>query len=116
MPTESDNLLGDLYQIKSSYFCAALIAENSVVVRAAPIIKYMIGWNTVKVQSYCKRKTFNLSHIQGVNNMTDLQNETDLLTLAQFDVLTPEEKELYIAEHSLVFQDADDVGHDVQPL
>ena len=31
-------------RLDSGYFCAGLVLEDDVVVEAAPIIKYMLGW------------------------------------------------------------------------
>jgi hypothetical protein len=44
-----------LIRIVASHFVAGLEATDRVV-RAAPILKYMIGWNGVKVAGYCISK------------------------------------------------------------
>lgn len=44
-----------LFQIQAPHFCAGgEINSNEIVVSAAPIIKYMIGWSKVKVDAYCE--------------------------------------------------------------
>ena len=47
-----------LVQITSSYFCAGIILEDEVCIRAAPIVKYMKGWDKVKIRNYCKYKNW----------------------------------------------------------
>lgn len=42
--------------IDAPHFCAAVVVENGVVVRAAPILRYMLGWDRAKVLGYAKRK------------------------------------------------------------
>ncbi len=51
-----------LIQIKSSYFCAGLEAEDYdlQVKRAAPILKYMMGWSVRRVEKYAKQKGWTL--------------------------------------------------------
>jgi len=45
-----------LFRISSPYFVAGAVTKQSRVVKAAPIIKYMIGWHSLKVVQYCKKK------------------------------------------------------------
>ena len=46
-----------LIRIESSYFVAGIVIDqNGQVVKAAPIVKYMVGWNTEKVETYCKKR------------------------------------------------------------
>lgn len=42
--------------IDAPHFNAGIVAENGKVVRAAPIIRYMIGWTGVQVRDYCRKK------------------------------------------------------------
>ena len=42
--------------IDAPHFCAALVAHNGLVVKAAPIIKYMVGWDASRVRDYCRSK------------------------------------------------------------
>lgn len=50
-------------QIKSSYFTAGLIIQNGFVTHAAPIIKYMRGWEIFRVKSYCIRKNWEIEFL-----------------------------------------------------
>lgn len=45
-----------LVQITAPHFVAGLQAEDGRVVRAAPIIKYMIGWDGGGLKSWCHHK------------------------------------------------------------
>jgi|KBSMisStandDraft_5_1062788.scaffolds.fasta_scaffold211567_2 hypothetical protein len=42
--------------INAPHFYAAVIVENNRVVRAAPIVKWMIGKSVPDVLAYCMRK------------------------------------------------------------
>lgn len=44
--------------IYAGYFTAGLEFEGNIVCRAAPIIKYMIGWDKEKIISYCGYKNW----------------------------------------------------------
>ncbi len=45
-----------LLQIKAKHFCAGLVIDGTVVVEAAPILQYMVGWSRVKVAKYARRR------------------------------------------------------------
>jgi hypothetical protein len=45
-----------LVRITGEFFCAGVEHKNGFVVRAAPILKYMIGWNGSKVAAYCNKR------------------------------------------------------------
>lgn len=45
-----------MIRITSPYFCAGCVIENGLIVRAAPIIKYMIGKTPGWVRTYCQKK------------------------------------------------------------
>jgi hypothetical protein len=45
-----------LVQIQAEHFCAGLVLENEICVDAAPIIKYMLGWNRERIRNYCRKK------------------------------------------------------------
>ena len=51
---------GTLIQIKAPHFVAGLILhpDKRHVVKAAPIIKYMIGWTARQVWDYSKEKNW----------------------------------------------------------
>ena len=43
-------------QIDAPHFCAGIDLKDDKVVAAAPILKYMMGWNRDRVRSYCEKK------------------------------------------------------------
>jgi hypothetical protein len=49
-----------LLRITARHFCAGAIfqiqASEWVCVRAAPILGYMVGWDSKKVKDYCQKK------------------------------------------------------------
>lgn len=45
-----------MIHITSTYFCAAVVLENDRVVRAAPILKWMMGWSQQQVIQHCWNK------------------------------------------------------------
>jgi hypothetical protein len=45
-----------LAQITAPHFTAGIELENERVVRAAPIVGYMWGWNRDYVRWYCQKK------------------------------------------------------------
>lgn len=45
-----------LVRIVAPHFVAGIVARNGRVVRAAPILGYMRGWDGAAVASYCDRK------------------------------------------------------------
>ena len=44
-------------RIVAPHFVAAFEAEDRVV-RAAPIIKYMVGWDGARVAGYCRSRNW----------------------------------------------------------
>ncbi len=49
-----------LLAILAPHFTAGLEMEEGVAKRCAPIIKYMLGWDYKKIESYCSRKGWQL--------------------------------------------------------
>lgn len=49
-----------LFQINASHFCAGGVIENRLIINAAPIIKYMIGWNVEKAYYFCIKRKWNI--------------------------------------------------------
>lgn len=43
-------------QITTKYMCAGLVVRNQTVISTAPILKYMKGWDVLKVMEYCQKK------------------------------------------------------------
>lgn len=52
MPSNTEKLI----QISSSYFVAGIIFKNNIVIKAAPIVKWMIGKNIDYIKQYCLSK------------------------------------------------------------
>lgn len=46
-----------MIQIKAPHFCAGVELSDNKVVKTAPIVKYMKGWEADRVSSYCDRIT-----------------------------------------------------------
>lgn len=55
----------ELYQITSRYFCAGIEVAGGRVVKAAPIVKYMIGRSMEWVRAYCFKKGFTIIRVAG---------------------------------------------------
>lgn len=45
-----------IIHIDAPHFCAGVLLNGDVVVRAAPILKYMKGWTWHRVMAYCDKK------------------------------------------------------------
>ena len=45
-----------IIQIDAPHFCASIVAAGGKVKTAAPILKYMVGWNGPEVANYCRFK------------------------------------------------------------
>lgn len=43
-------------QITAPHFVAGIVACDGCVTEAAPILRYMLGWDGHKVAGYCRRK------------------------------------------------------------
>lgn len=50
-----------LYQITAGHFCAGIvISDRGLVVSAAPIVAYMVGWTERRVANYCRQKAWRI--------------------------------------------------------
>ena len=49
-------LIKGIIHITAPYFSAGVLVRNSVVYKAAPIVKYMVGWSVERVMEYCQKK------------------------------------------------------------
>lgn len=45
-----------MIRIVAPHFVAGVVIEDRRVVKAAPIVKYMIGWSVTRVLTYCRRR------------------------------------------------------------
>lgn len=43
-------------RVQTPHFVAGLVLEGGYVQKAAPILRYMLGWERGKVQRYCSSK------------------------------------------------------------
>lgn len=50
-----------LFQITAPHFCAGGEIVCGKCIKAAPIIKYMIGWTDKRIYEYCKSKKWKLA-------------------------------------------------------
>lgn len=46
----------DLIIVTAPHFVAGVCLRDDVAVRAAPILKYMIGWSFARIEQYVARK------------------------------------------------------------
>ena len=56
-----------LYQITSDYFCAGLVSKECKVIKAAPIISYMLNKDISWVRDYINNKNWTLARISIFN-------------------------------------------------
>jgi len=54
--------------IDAPHFYAGVTLKNHVVIKAAPIVKYMIGWNVERVGAYCTQKNWKILISKGGSN------------------------------------------------
>lgn len=47
---------GMLAQITAPHFVAGIVLSADIVTAAAPIVRYMVGWDRGRVRSYVARK------------------------------------------------------------
>jgi hypothetical protein len=45
------------------YFYAAVVLNGERVSRAAPILKYMVGWSVYRAIDYAERKGWRIFHV-----------------------------------------------------
>jgi hypothetical protein len=54
-----------LLRIVAPHFVAGVIATNYVVTEAAPIVRYMLRWRTMRVWTYCQKKGWQVDCLDG---------------------------------------------------
>ena len=54
-------------RITTPYACGGVILNGIVVVKCAPIFKYMHGWTKDKVEGYCAAKGWACDPLSGVS-------------------------------------------------
>jgi len=52
-----------LYRISSYYFVAGIFTKNNIVIKTAPILKWMNGKNINFIKSYCLSKHWKIEKI-----------------------------------------------------
>jgi hypothetical protein len=60
-----------LIAIDAPHFYAGLVAEDGRVVRAAPILAYMLGWSGERVAAYCRRKGWSWTRLTSAEEPAD---------------------------------------------
>lgn len=45
-----------MIRITTNYFCAGAIIENGEIVKAAPILQWMVGRKVAYIKAYCDRR------------------------------------------------------------
>lgn len=53
-----------MFRIEAPHFVAGLITTHRRVTEAAPITKYMVGWDITKVLKYCQTKEWRLQYVR----------------------------------------------------
>lgn len=56
-------MIGRLVQFDSGYFCAAIEVRGDLVFKAAPILKYMVGWTLSRAIAYARSKKWKITFI-----------------------------------------------------
>jgi hypothetical protein len=49
--------------IDAPHFNCAIVLQDDRVTRAAPIVRYMLGWSRAQVRDYCAKKGWKISVI-----------------------------------------------------
>lgn len=50
-----------LARICAKHFVAGIVLRGAVVIEAAPIVRYMLGWHARRVASYCRSKGWEIN-------------------------------------------------------
>ena len=53
-------IMKHLHRITAPHFVAGIEEEDGIVTFAAPIVRYMIGWEFIKAMRYCAHKRWKL--------------------------------------------------------
>lgn len=52
-----------MIHITAPHFVAGVVIEDGVATRCAPIVRYMRGWDAVRVARYCETKGWTTQYI-----------------------------------------------------
>lgn len=53
-----------LAQISAPHFCAGIVLHDSKVIKAAPIVRKMIGWSRKDVRTFCQFRGWKISVVE----------------------------------------------------
>jgi len=53
-----------LYQVTAPHFCAGIIVIDNIVIKAAPILRWMIDKNVDYLTEYCKKKKWEICRVK----------------------------------------------------
>lgn len=56
-------MTGTLARIVAPHFVCGIVINNGRVVEAAPIVRYMLGWNPHRVLAYTLRKGWTITSL-----------------------------------------------------
>ena len=65
-----------LVRVVAPHFVAGVAIQDGVVVKAAPIMRYAIGWTGVRLRTYIKRKGWTASIVRVPVAVDDNHGET----------------------------------------
>lgn len=54
-----------LYRVSAPHFVAGLLVRFGKVIRTAPILRYMHGWELLDALAYCRRKGWQWEQVDG---------------------------------------------------
>ncbi len=57
-----------LVRVTAPRFVAGLVLHDDVVIKTAPIARYMVGWSLDKLRKHCERKKWQLEVVNGSKN------------------------------------------------
>lgn len=59
-----------LLRIIAPWFVAGVVLRDDIVVEAAPILRYTVGWSEERLRSYAKRRRWNVGNLIGKETPT----------------------------------------------
>lgn len=68
---------GLLVRVSAPHFVAGIVVEDERVVRAAPILRWSIGWHRDALRNYFRKKGWTASVIESKNPIDPQDNLSD---------------------------------------
>jgi hypothetical protein len=68
----------DCYQVRAPYFTAGFMASGEVCTRAAPIIKYLLGWDLSRIHRWARSKGFIVEYVPPLEPQIGEHNHAQL--------------------------------------